>query len=36
MNFMRSDECSPGEVAERIRKLSYEPVWKDWDAVLTA
>ena len=25
----------PGEVAERIRKLGYEPVWKDWDAALT-
>ena len=24
------------EVAERIRKLGYEPVWKDWDAALTA
>ena len=27
---------SPGEVAELIRKLGYEPVWKDWDAALTA
>ena len=26
----------PGEVAELIRKLGYEPVWKDWDAALTA
>jgi 2-iminoacetate synthase len=25
-----------GEVAELIRKLGYEPVWKDWDAALTA
>jgi hypothetical protein len=23
------------EVAELIRKLGYEPVWKDWDAALT-
>jgi 2-iminoacetate synthase len=33
---MRRDERSPGEVADRIRKLGYEPVWKDWDAALTA
>ena len=25
-----------GEVADVIRKLGYEPVWKDWDAALTA
>ena len=24
------------EVAALIRKLGYEPVWKDWDAALTA
>ena len=24
------------EVAELIRQLGYEPVWKDWDAALTA
>jgi 2-iminoacetate synthase len=34
--FNVADERSPREVAERIRKLGYEPVWKDWDAVLTA
>lgn len=34
--FDIADERSPGEVAERIRKLGYEPVWKDWDAALTA
>jgi 2-iminoacetate synthase len=34
--FNVADERSPGEVAERIRKLGYEPVWKDWDAALTA
>ncbi len=26
----------PDEVADLIRKLGYEPVWKDWDAALTA
>jgi 2-iminoacetate synthase len=34
--FEISDDRSPGEVAELIRKLGYEPVWKDWDAALTA
>ncbi len=34
--FNIADERSPGEVAELIRKLGYEPVWKDWDAALTA
>ncbi len=34
--FNVADERSPGEVADRIRKLGYEPVWKDWDAALTA
>jgi 2-iminoacetate synthase len=33
--FQISDERSPQEVAELIRKLGYEPVWKDWDAALT-
>ena len=33
--FEISDDRSPGEVAELIRKLGYEPVWKDWDAALT-
>jgi len=33
--FNIADERSPGEVAESIRKLGYEPVWKDWDAALT-
>ena len=27
---------APGEVANLIRQLGYEPVWKDWDAALTA
>jgi 2-iminoacetate synthase len=34
--FNVADERSAGEVAELIRKLGYEPVWKDWDAALTA
>ncbi len=34
--FNIADERSAGEVAERIRQLGYEPVWKDWDAALTA
>jgi 2-iminoacetate synthase len=34
--FQTADERPPGEVAERIRKLGYEPVWKDWDAALTS
>jgi 2-iminoacetate synthase len=33
--FDIADERSPREVAELIRKLGYEPVWKDWDAALT-
>ncbi|HVU07021.1 MAG TPA: 2-iminoacetate synthase ThiH [Verrucomicrobiae bacterium] len=34
--FEISDDRSPQEVAELIRKLGYEPVWKDWDAALTS
>jgi len=34
--FEISDGRSAGEVAELIRKLGYEPVWKDWDTALTA
>ena len=34
--FQIADERSAGEVAELIRRLGYEPVWKDWDAALTA
>ena len=34
--FNIADERPPQEVAELIRKLGYEPVWKDWDAALTA
>ena len=32
--FEISDDRPPGEVADLIRKLGYEPVWKDWDAAL--
>jgi 2-iminoacetate synthase len=34
--FQIADERSAGEVAALIRRLGYEPVWKDWDAALTA
>jgi 2-iminoacetate synthase len=33
--FDIADERSPSEVADLIRRLGYEPVWKDWDAALT-
>jgi len=32
--FEIADVRSPAEVAETIRRLGYEPVWKDWDAAL--
>lgn len=32
--FEISDERSPEMIAEMLRKQGYEPVWKDWDAVL--
>ncbi|MGV3558226.1 2-iminoacetate synthase ThiH [Larkinella arboricola] len=32
--FEISDERSPAEMAEVIRRAGYEPVWKDWDASL--
>jgi 2-iminoacetate synthase len=34
--FEISDGRSPEEVAAQVRRLGYEPVWKDWDAALTA
>ena len=34
--FDIADHRSPDEVADLIRRLGYEPVWKDWDAALTA
>lgn len=33
--FEIADERSPAEIAERLRLLGYEPVWKDWDPALT-
>ncbi len=32
--FQIADERSPREVADLIRQLGYEPVWKDWDVAL--
>jgi 2-iminoacetate synthase len=32
--FNIADTRSAEEVAEQIRGLGYEPVWKDWDAAL--
>lgn len=32
--FEISDERTPAEIAEMLRKQGYEPVWKDWDASL--
>jgi len=34
--FHIADARPPHEVAAAIRRLGYEPVWKDWDAALTA
>jgi 2-iminoacetate synthase len=34
--FNIADERSADEVARLIQRLGYEPVWKDWDAALTA
>jgi 2-iminoacetate synthase len=34
--FSTADDRPVSEVAEIIRNLGYEPVWKDWDASLTA
>jgi 2-iminoacetate synthase len=34
--FQIADERSAAEVADAIRQLGYEPVWKDWDMALTA
>jgi 2-iminoacetate synthase len=34
--FDIADERSADEVAKLIQRLGYEPVWKDWDAALTA
>ena len=32
--FAIADERSPAEVSARLREMSLEPVWKDWDAAL--
>lgn len=32
--FEISDERTPSEIAEMLKKSGYEPVWKNWDAVL--
>ena len=34
--FEISDERSPAEIAEVLRRHGLEPVWKDWDQALTA
>jgi 2-iminoacetate synthase len=34
--FDIADERSPEEMAQQIRNLGYEPVWKDWDAGILA
>jgi len=34
--FQIADDRSPSQVAALVRQLGYEPVWKDWDAALTA
>ena len=34
--FDIADGRSPAEIAQLLQRLGYEPVWKDWDAALTA
>lgn len=34
--FDIADERTPAEVARQIERADHEPVWKDWDAALTA
>ncbi len=34
--FGIADTRSPGEVAERLRALGLDPVWKDWDPAILA
>jgi 2-iminoacetate synthase len=34
--FDIADGRSPQEISAVLRRLGYEPVWKDWDAALTA
>lgn len=33
--FEISDERSPEQISEIIKAQGYEPVWKDWDSILT-
>lgn len=33
--FALSDERSPQQIADRIREIGYEPVWKDWEECLS-
>lgn len=32
--FAINDTRSPAEMAADLRRLGYEPVWKDWDAFM--
>ncbi|MCX6884791.1 MAG: 2-iminoacetate synthase ThiH [Verrucomicrobiota bacterium] len=34
--FQIADERPAAEVADQLRRLGYEPVWKDWDTALTS
>ncbi|QIP14605.1 2-iminoacetate synthase ThiH [Spirosoma aureum] len=34
--FTISDERSPADMVDVIRRQGYEPVWKDWDKLLTS
>jgi 2-iminoacetate synthase len=34
--FDIADSRSPGEAADLLKRLGYDPVWKDWDAALMA
>src|ERR1043165_2533370 len=34
--FEISDDRSPAEVADALKRRGFEPVWKDWDAALLA
>lgn len=34
--FQIADERSAADMASLLQRLGYEPVWKDWDAALTA
>jgi 2-iminoacetate synthase len=36
VQFKIADTRSPREVEAVLRRLGYDPVWKDWDAALTA